>query len=246
MLVLTTDNIDFLKAQKQKHHDMQPNDMPRVNTQLINKIMIDDEETEGITMFPLYKFLARRSKFRSMNLTAEPEEEDEFNDNQNKFAFRGSLDNYIQENTRNILDDLILKKIKKYIETVDIDKTKDDQLKFQIQRITDEVLGQFRSLKIAGSVIVLQNHITKMVKKIKTKKYEYQKLFDFSKEDPEKNKSSLVDYKTAETLLIKTFEKNLEDIRKQRENISFVNNRINDLKKDMKKELSRVVVIFLL
>jgi hypothetical protein len=145
---------------------------------------------------------------------------------------QGSLEFSMQDSTSNIFDDLIMKKLKKSVNEGEIEMMKEDHLYFTIQRISDEILSQFSSLKSVSSQMGIQNHIAKIIKKLKTKKQSFNKLFDFK--DPNEEKKTISDYKALESILIKNYEKSSHEIKNIREKMSMLNKYLHDSKLEIK------------
>lgn len=153
---------------------------------------------------------------------------------------QGSLEFSMQDSTANILDDLIMKKIAKIIDSGDFDNMRDDQIYFTIQKAAEEVLGQFQSLKLVATNIGVQNHIFRIIKKIKTKKQVVDKMFDFSKEQVLDKKDGL-DYRTTETILIKSYEKSTHEIQIVKNRIDDVTRVLHDARYHVREELAQVL-----
>jgi hypothetical protein len=145
---------------------------------------------------------------------------------------QGSLEFSMQDSTSNIFDDLIMKKLKKSINDGEIELMKDDHLYFTIQRISDEILSQFSSLKSVSSQMGIQNHIAKIIKKLKTKKQSFNRLFDFK--DPNEEKKTISDYKAVESILIKNYEKSSNEIKSIREKMQLLNRYLHEMKLEIK------------
>lgn len=139
----------------------------------------------------------------------------------------------MRETNLGIFNNMMLKKIGARLGDIDFNTTSDTQLKWNIQRITEDVINEFSTLKILASSTVIQQHIENLIQMIRNKKSPpvFTKLFSFK--DLKKDDENVVDYKGLENILIKTYEENVKEINRLNNEINEVNKLIHSLKTEI-------------
>jgi len=66
---------------------------------------------------------------------------------ENRMALKGGLENTIRDHNEDILNGLIMKKIHSHFKNIDLNKVNDQNLRLQVQMITEQIANHFSSLR---------------------------------------------------------------------------------------------------
>jgi len=113
-----------------------------------------------------------------------------------------SLEVMQRENNKDILNDLINKKIKEYIKTIDVDGMTEEQIRVHVKRIAEGVVGQFKTLKGPTGSFIVHNSVEATVKTLKGKKQDKEMFFAETTRDKKRQDEVAVDYEMMEDLLM--------------------------------------------
>lgn len=141
-----------------------------------------------------------------------------------------------------ILDEMIMKKIKHYTSTVDMEKQTEEQLKYQVKKIAEEIVRHFNSLKSVESVTLLHGHIESIIKKIKKKKVEIAKTFAFKDPKTEQESNKLVDYKMIEIVHVKSYEQIVEEMNMLRSQLQNASSHLSSIKAEINSKQRQVLI----
>lgn len=118
-----------------------------------------------------------------------------------------SLEVLQRDNNKEILVELINRKIREHLNISGLVGMTDDQLRVHVKKLADRITAQFRALKGSGGSLILHNCIESTIKLLKHQRDNLQGGFD---ELPKKNniesEFSAVDYEVMENLLMEKFE----------------------------------------
>ena len=127
-----------------------------------------------------------------------------------------SLEVLQRENNKEILGDLINKKIKEYMKTINVGAMSDEQLRIHVKKVAEKVVAQFKTLKGPAGSLIVHNCVESTIKLLKMKRND---LEGFSNESrPSKNVENevIADYEMMEDLVMEKFElceKDTEELR---------------------------------
>jgi len=113
-----------------------------------------------------------------------------------------SLEVMQRENNKDILNDLINKKIKEYIKTIDVDGMTEEQIRVHVKRIAEGVVGQFKTLKGPTGSFIVHNSVEATVKTLKGKKQDQEMFFAETIREKKRQDEVAVDYEMMEDLLM--------------------------------------------
>jgi len=157
-----------------------------------------------------------------------------------------SLENAIRENNQEILYELIQKKIKDFFFKTDIDSMTREQLKVHTKMIAESVIDQFKSLKGAINLVLIQNRIDYIIGRLRHSKHmNSSESPGFLTNGAEKKTKIIVDYKSIEAAFIRNYQQSLQNIKEYRDHIKVLNKKSYKLKNQLKpilKEVSRGII----
>lgn len=136
-----------------------------------------------------------------------------------------SLTNAIRETNQEILYDLISRKIKDFFNKTDVDQMTNEQLKLHTKTIAESVMEQFTALKGAANIVLIQNRIEYMIGRLKSSKTSQidNMANNWKSLNQYRNSQLVADYKSQESLLIRDFEKSLQNIKNLQEKVKNMN-----------------------
>jgi len=129
-----------------------------------------------------------------------------------------SLEVMQRENNKDILNDLINKKIREFIRTINVDEMTEEQLRVHVKKVAEGVVAQFKTLKGPSGSFIVHNCVESTVKALKSKKQDAELLFADVPKTKNKKENVGMDYEMMEDLLMEKFEscvQNEEDFRDQ-------------------------------
>lgn len=153
-----------------------------------------------------------------------------------------SLENAIRENNQEILYDLISKKIKDFFFKTDIDQMTNEQLKLHTKTIAESVIDQFKSLKGATNLTLIQNRIEYIISRLRSKKNnQVDEMLGYAKESIDRIKAKpVIDYKSIESMLIKNYEQSIQSIKDLREKLKYFNKQSFKINHQIKPVMQQV------
>lgn len=116
-----------------------------------------------------------------------------------------SLEVMLRDNNKEILSDLINKKIKESARTTNVSTMTEEQLRIHVKQIAEGVIAQFQALKGPSGLIIVNNSVEAMVKILKSKGPGTELHEEFQQEVTMPNEVT-ADYEMMEDLLMEKFE----------------------------------------
>jgi len=152
-----------------------------------------------------------------------------------------SLENAIRENNQEILYELIQKKIKDFFFKTDIDTMTREQLKVHTKMIAESVIDQFKSLKGATNLVLIQNRIDFIIGRLRHSKNMKANDNQFANSGIDKKTKIVVDYKSIEAAFIRNYQQSLQSIKEYRDHIKILNKKSYKLRNQLKPILKEVI-----
>jgi len=212
-------NTELTQQYKSRKQTPQENHgLPQINTKLISGILaIPDEERK-------YK----KSNFPTLmteSMGPEPV-------NKKSMNFGGdamqSLENAIRETNQEILYELITKRIKDFYFKSDVDSMTKAQVRLHTKTIAESVVEQFKSLKGATNIVLIQNRVDYILGRLRNSKNsdsnDHPVVLQSHLPVPERTKTKpVIDYRSIEGALIKNYEESLKNVKELRETLKLLN-----------------------
>ena len=159
-------------------------------------------------------------------------------------SFKG-IENAIQEGNQELINALIMKKVKAHFENHNDEPTlKSQQLKLQVKMIAESIILRFKGLKGFVSEVFIQSQVEMVLKKLKMKKAQLAGVFKVEKGfqgnfDEEK---TMVDYTMIEATLLKNFEQAIEECHVLTSRLTELNHQNFSLKKELAQQQAQVIL----
>lgn len=118
-----------------------------------------------------------------------------------------SLEVLQRDNNKEILSELINRKLKEYLDVSEFVGMTDDQLRVHVKKLADQITSQFRVLKGSGGSMILHNCIETTLKGLKHQRDNLGGGFgELHKKNQIENDVSALDYEVMENLLMEKFD----------------------------------------
>lgn len=157
-----------------------------------------------------------------------------------------SLEVMQRENNKDILNDLITKKIKDYLKTIDVDEMTEEQLRVHVKKIAEGVVAQFKALKGPTGAFIVHNSVETTVKSLKGKKQDQERFFAERAKEKKRQDQVIVDYEMMEDLLMEKLELYSHNDQVLQEKVRELTIESYNLKKEAMGYQSQVIVFVLL
>ena len=152
------------------------------------------------------------------------------------------MENVKREFNREIMNDLLVRKIKKHMPDLNEIDITNENAKVQIKLITEEMLNHFSTLKGFKSMALLNSYVESLIKTITKKMKVHEDLFDISSVNPHnKSEKSLVNYRSMEGILSKKYTETLEIIKALRPKLKLQNFEVSNFRTEIRKCIRQVV-----
>ena len=145
-----------------------------------------------------------------------------------------SLEVMQRENNKDILNDLINKKIREFIRTINVDEMTEEQLRVHVKKVAEGVVAQFKTLKGPTGSFIVHNCVETTVKALKSKKQDAELLFADVPKTKNKKENVGMDYEMMEDLLMEKFESCVQDEGDLRDKIKELMAECYNYKKEMR------------
>jgi len=158
-----------------------------------------------------------------------------------------SLEVMQRENNKDILNDLINKKIKEYIRTIDVDGMIEEQLRVHVKKVAEGVVAQFKTLKGPTGSFIVHNSVESTVKALKGKKQDQEMFLADATQTKKRQDEVVIDYEMMEDLLMGKINLCTHNEEVLREKIKEMNIESFNLKKEAmsyQNEVSYIELIF--
>lgn len=129
-----------------------------------------------------------------------------------------SLEAMQRDNNKEILGDLINKKIKEYMKTINVSAMSDEQLRIHVKKVAEKVMIQFKTLKGPAGSMIVHNCVESTIKLLRIKRNDPEGFSNDFKHLKNVENEVIADYEMMENLLMEKFElceNDTEDLRGQ-------------------------------
>lgn len=157
-----------------------------------------------------------------------------------------SLENAIRETNQEILFDLITRRIKDFYFKSDVESMTKEQLKLHTKTIAESVVDQFKSLKGATNVVLIQNRVDYILGKLRNSKNadanDHPVILQSNLPIPEKKQAKpVIDYRSIEGALIKNYEDSLKNVKELRDTLKLLNKKSFKYHNQIKPVMKQVI-----
>jgi hypothetical protein len=146
-----------------------------------------------------------------------------------------------RENNKEILSELINRKIREHIRGVSLVGMSDEQLKVHVKKIADKVMSQFKVLKGPGGSLILHNCIETTVKALRIKRDNMDAGYSENRESNVED-GLIADYEVMENLLMEKFELCEKDTESYAGKVRDLTMESYTLKKDLIMYRAKVII----
>lgn len=153
-----------------------------------------------------------------------------------------------RENNKEILNDLINKKIREYIQTNDVSAMTEEQLRVHVRRVADEVVGQFKTLKNPSGSFVIGKSVDAIVKILMANQQELGKTLLILSSSKDTNMAPTVapqDYQMLETVLMEKYDASRHEAENMKKKVADLTLESFNIKKEIASEREVVCSLIL-
>lgn len=145
-----------------------------------------------------------------------------------------SLEVVQRENNKEILGDLINKKIKEEMKTIKVGAMSDEQLRIHVKKVAEKVVVQFKTLKGPAGSLIVHNCVESTLKLLKLKRHDPEGFAaEFQKPSKNAENEVIADYEMMEDLLMEKFELCESDTEDLRSKVKDLTIESYNIKKDL-------------
>ena len=234
----------MLREGKGKDRD----DFPKVRQELFNKIMadpvIDDESNISLLGINEINFHLG-DKLPSLYVEKQPfAGRDSMDGSADPRTGISSLEVLQRDNNKEILSELISRKMREHLNVSGLIGMSDDQLRVHVKKLADQITAQFRVLKGSGGSLILHNCIESTLKMMKHQRDNLEGGFaELPKKNNIENEVSAIDYEVMENLLMEKFELCERDTAQLATKVRNLTMESYNLKKDTMLYKGKVVIM---
>ena len=164
------------------------------------------------------------------------------NEYSNKRKTLKGIENVKREFNREIMNELLIRKIKKHMPNLNEIDIKNENAKVQIKLITEEMLNHFSTLKGFTSMALLNTHVESLIRIITKRTKVHEDLFGISSGNPHnESEKSLNNYRMVEAILSKKYTEALEMIKILKPKSKLQNSEVSNSKTEIRKCIRQVI-----